>query len=251
MPGHLGARDHRAVAAQPLGRVQGLVAGLEQRVAGLAVDGEAHDAEADRQRRRRPARSNARSIAVRSALGQDVGAVLVGVRGEDRELLAPDPGGGVPAALAWTRAPAHPAQRLVAGAVAEAVVDALEAVEVADDHAQALLGAPRALELDVEDLLEAAPVEQAGERVARAASVRSGDPAAEAVARRRPRAGPAPTSVPDRRRPSRHRRRSRGRAATSTAANSAPISATCTSAVADREEPERRRAPATGRAAGR
>jgi hypothetical protein len=49
--------------------------------------------------------------------------------------------------------------------VPEAVVDLLEAVEVADDHAQAAVGAARALDLDVEGLLEPAPVQQAGQRV--------------------------------------------------------------------------------------
>ena len=42
----------------------------------------------------------------------------------------------------------------------------LKRVEVADDQAERLVGAPGPLELDVEGFLEAAPVEQVGERVA-------------------------------------------------------------------------------------
>ena len=56
-------------------------------------------------------------------------------------------------------------ERAVAGVVAEQVVDLLEPVEVADQQAQRVLAAARALQLELEGLLEAAAVEQAGERV--------------------------------------------------------------------------------------
>ena len=56
-------------------------------------------------------------------------------------------------------------ERAVARVVAEPVVDLLEVVEVADQQAQRALAAPRPLELQLERLLEAAPVQQAGERV--------------------------------------------------------------------------------------
>ena len=49
--------------------------------------------------------------------------------------------------------------------VAEPVVDLLEVVEVADHHAQLASAAPGALELQLERLLEAAPVQQPGECV--------------------------------------------------------------------------------------
>ena len=54
---------------------------------------------------------------------------------------------------------------LVAGAVAVAVVDDLEVVEVADDHRHRRALRSARAQLDVEALLEAAAVEQAGERV--------------------------------------------------------------------------------------
>ena len=50
--------------------------------------------------------------------------------------------------------------------MAEFVVDVLEAIEVDDDHAETAVGALRALELAVEDLLEARAVEEAGAGVA-------------------------------------------------------------------------------------
>src|SRR5262245_37220198 len=48
---HLGARDHRAVAAEALGRVQGLVGGAEKAVSRLAVEREGRYPEADREAR--------------------------------------------------------------------------------------------------------------------------------------------------------------------------------------------------------
>ena len=130
----------------------------------------------------RPARPDDSLDRAAHALGEDVGAVLVGVRGEDRELLASHPGGRVPAALALLEGVADRAQDLVARGVPELVVHLLEVVEVADDHAQRLLGAAGALELDVEGLLEPAPVQQAGERVAAGGVAEVGDHVAEAVA---------------------------------------------------------------------
>ena len=68
------------------------------------------------------------------ALGEDVGGVVIGVRRDHRELLAADPGGGVHSPLRLLEDLAELLQGAVAGGVAVAVVDRLEAVEVADDH---------------------------------------------------------------------------------------------------------------------
>ena len=92
--------------------------------------------------------------------------MLVAVHGQEGELLAADAGGEVEAALDGAHLTRHAFERGVARGVAQLVVHALEAVEVADDQAERLVGAPGALQLDVEGLLEAAPVEQIGERVA-------------------------------------------------------------------------------------
>ncbi len=84
--------------------------------------------------------------------------------------------------LPWEMRRAHAVERLVACAVPEEVVDPLEAVEVAEDQAQRLPGAPRALELHVEGLLEAAAVEQPGERVTASGVGQAPDPARDLVA---------------------------------------------------------------------
>jgi len=107
--------------------------------------------------------------------------MLVGVRRDDRELLAADPGRSVPAALALEDGHGNTTQRLVSRSVSEAVVDLLEAVEVAENHAQGRLGSPGALDLDFERLFEAAPVEQLGERVATRCFAQVRDHRADAV----------------------------------------------------------------------
>ena len=53
----------------------------------------------------------------------------------------------------------------VAGVVAPLVVDALEVVDVEEDHGDRAAVAPGARQLDLGALVEAAPVQQAGERV--------------------------------------------------------------------------------------
>ena len=76
----------------------------------------------------------------------------------------------------------HALQDGVAGGVAVDVVHALEAVEVADDQAERLVGPAGAFELGVEDLLEATTVEELGERVAVGGVAEAGDQACEPVA---------------------------------------------------------------------
>jgi hypothetical protein len=90
--GHLGARDHGPVATQPLGGVQRLVGGSEERLGRFAVQREGRDTEGD-------ADAVAGLDLGPDALGEHVGAVLVGARGEHGELLAADARGGVEAAL--------------------------------------------------------------------------------------------------------------------------------------------------------
>ena len=100
------------------------------------------------------------------ALGKHVGAVLVAVRREQRELLAAHARGGVEAALHPAERGGHHAQRVVAGRVPEPLVHAREAVHVEHHEAERRAAAAGALELEVEGVLEAAPVRKLGERVA-------------------------------------------------------------------------------------
>ena len=98
-------------------------------------------------------------------LGDHVRRVLVGARKDQRELLTADPRRAVDRALGGGDQLAELLEGTVALAVAEEVVDDLEVIEVADDEADRLAAAARAAELVDHELLEAAPVEQAGERV--------------------------------------------------------------------------------------
>ena len=180
--GHLRARDHRPVAAEALRGVQGLVGGAEEPVGRLAVQRERRDAEADRERAVLALRRERLVHGRPHPLGEHVRAVLVAVRREHRELLTSNARGAVEAALGVVDRVCHTSQHRVAGRVAEGVVHPLEAVEVAHDQAERLVAAPRALELGVEDVLEAAPVEQLGERVAVGGVAEAVDHLAEPVA---------------------------------------------------------------------
>ncbi len=75
------------------------------------------------------------------------------------------PGDGVRAAHAAGQAPGGLHQHQVAGAVAEGVVDALEVVQVQEQHRQHAAVAARQVQGLVDPLLEQQPVRQAGEAV--------------------------------------------------------------------------------------
>ena len=110
------------------------------------------------------------------ALGHDEGAALVGLREQQRELLAADPRGQVDAPLPLERVLRDRLEGGVSRRVAVALVDRAEAVDVPDDHGDRPAGARGALELQLEQLLEGAPVQKAGQRVG---AVRIGDPPAQ------------------------------------------------------------------------
>ena len=99
------------------------------------------------------------------ALGDDEGAALVRLREQQRELLARDAGRDVDAPLPLERVPGDGLKRLIARRVAVLLVHLAEAVDVADDHGHRAVAAERALELQLEQLLEGAAVEQPGEGV--------------------------------------------------------------------------------------
>src|SRR6185503_891407 len=90
-----------------------------------------------------------------------------GLRHQDRELVAAD-AEAVVGGAGFVEDAGDRAEDVVAGGVAEPVVDALEAVEVEEDEGQGAAGAGGAGELGREALLEGTAVGQAGEGVAAA-----------------------------------------------------------------------------------
>ena len=126
----------------------------------------------DADRERRP-RADARQVDRHRAdpepdlLGQDVRAGRIGLGQEDDELVAAVAGRRVDLADARRDDLADAAQDLVAGEVAEPVVDGLELVEVHHQQAEAAAraGAPGDLALDRRE--EEGPVEQPRQRVDR------------------------------------------------------------------------------------
>ena len=89
----------------------------------------------------------------------------VGVRQDDRELVAADAEGTVAVAQRVADAVGHAHEQAVAGRMALAVVDDLEVVEVDEQQRDGHLVATVELELAVELLLERAVVAEAGEAV--------------------------------------------------------------------------------------
>ena len=83
-------------------------------------------------------------------------------RQDDGELVAAEPAGDVAPAQRLAQRGADLAQRLVAGRVAEQLVDALHAVDVEDDQRR---GVARGLDGALGELVEVAPVRQAGQGV--------------------------------------------------------------------------------------
>ena len=105
----------------------------------------------------------------RGGLAGVLGVVLVAVRldvgEEDEELVASLAGDYVGGARRALKASRDRAQELVAGRVAEAVVDQLEVVQVDEEDAGRALLSGTAVERLVQPLLEGDAVGQAGERV--------------------------------------------------------------------------------------
>ena len=87
------------------------------------------------------------------------------VRQDHHELVAALAGDGVHLAHAGAQAPRHVLQDVVAGVVAQRVVEELEAVEVEEEHRHVALLAARLHDRLVEAVLHEAPVGQPRERV--------------------------------------------------------------------------------------
>ena len=98
-------------------------------------------------------------------LGDRVGRHRVGARDDERELLAPEPGGDVAAAHRLAQRRADVAQDPIAVGMAVELVYGLEVVEVEGHQRERLVALVGALELEREPLVKAAVVDQPGERV--------------------------------------------------------------------------------------
>ena len=92
-------------------------------------------------------------------------ALDIGLRHQDRELVAGEPGDDIGGANPLAHHPGDLADQVVAGVVAERVVDRLEAVDVDDHHRAAAAVASAEGDVLVEFGAKAAPVEQPGQRV--------------------------------------------------------------------------------------
>ena len=155
----VGAGNADAVLAVLLRPVERVVGEPDQLVALASMVGEGGDAGADRDRahlveveRRDPADDRVR--------GRERGGFVV-LREQDRELVAAEP--ERLAALAEPSGDLR--QHLVAGRVAEAVVDPLEVVDVDEAERQRQIVLLRRSELALQPLVEVAMVAEAGERV--------------------------------------------------------------------------------------
>ena len=99
------------------------------------------------------------------ALGDRPGGVERGPGHQGEELLAADPAEAVDLAQDFAQQRRDVLQGLIAGGVAEPIVDRLEVVEIEHQHRERLAGAAAALDLSLQRLVDRAPVEQSGEAV--------------------------------------------------------------------------------------
>jgi len=159
----LGIKDLPAVAAALLGRVHGHV-GARQEVAGaLPVAGEDDDADAG-------AHAGGAFLLLlaqgrQQVLGHAHRIAHPGLRQDDAELVSAEAPEHVAAPQRLGQAAGGGQQEAVAGLVAEGVVDVLELVEVHVEQGAFVAVAAGQRHVPLELLLEAAPVEQAGEGV--------------------------------------------------------------------------------------
>ncbi len=161
--GDLGAVDDGAVTAQRLGRVQRPVPGGQKRGVVEAMLGEARDPDGGGQlelrRRKRLAHP------VDQLLGEEEGVMLVGLREDDGELLAPGPRHHIHQPRRVLEQLADPLQCLVARLDALPLVDPLEAVHVDDEQADRPALGLGPFELPLERFVQGDSVRQAGERI--------------------------------------------------------------------------------------
>src|SRR4051794_13688799 len=139
----------------------GIVGGLEhaERVAPVVREDRDPDAAADMVKA--GGRVRDRHLDLAPEVG---GAAAAGLGRHDAELVAPEPGDSVLFADDVVDRVGHVAEQVVAGRVAEAVVDALEAIQIDRDHREAAALTRVTSDLVGDPLVEPAAVAETGER---------------------------------------------------------------------------------------
>src|SRR6266516_1402619 len=165
--GRCSSRRH-PVAASRLGVIQRLVRSADERVRSRAMLRKGCDTE------RNGDGAQIVAVVLQLQLGYssaDVLGALCGdlhrcFREEQRELLPPDAARDIALANVPLQQETHAPQDNVACAMAQAVVDALEVINIQSDYGQSVLLAVRARQLPQEEFLQKAAVVQTGERIA-------------------------------------------------------------------------------------
>jgi hypothetical protein len=167
---HLGREEAIGVAARGLGPVHREIGVLQERPHGLAVGRKKRDADRGRDVHLLLVDDEGLGEGVAQAPGE-LGRIVDPAkrRLEDDELVGAEPGDAVGLAQAPGETAGHGAQQAVAEAVAEGLVDALEAVEIDDQDGQLLVLPPGAGELLLGPVLEGGGGDQAGQRIGAAA----------------------------------------------------------------------------------
>src|SRR3954468_13700702 len=159
--GRSGRLDH-PVLALPLGFVERIVGGLEQRLGTPGVGEGGHpETRGDRHLDTAAGRDPATFDRGPRALGETHTALGIGAAEDERELLAAPAAGSVALAPRLAEGTGELLQHDVADGVAEPVVDELEVVEVREHEACAAAEASRARELRAQRRLDAAAVREA------------------------------------------------------------------------------------------
>ncbi len=163
---HRGVIDNVGVPAGCLGLVHGGVGVLEQRVHVLAVTGSDGDADARLHRKQTPGDAEWLGEHLQHALGE-VGGLLLALDlvEEDGELVSSHPGQGVARPERRLQTAHDRLKEMVADGVTEAVVDALEAVQVDEHEGQPASRPSRFDEAERQAVVEEHPIADPGERI--------------------------------------------------------------------------------------
>ncbi len=153
------------VAPVTLGQIERQVRALEQLFATATVAGIEADADAGGHHQRAAADGDRIAQSLQDALGEMACLVRPGEAGQDAEFVTTKAGYQVTVADRVADGLGHGHQQLVASVVTEAVIDALEVIDVEKHHRQATILLGMAVENLGEGLVEGAPIVQVGERV--------------------------------------------------------------------------------------